>query len=184
MIQKKICMVGAFAVGKTSLVTRFVKSIFSEKYLTTVGVKIDKKEVRLGDAEVTLVLWDIAGEDNLTQMRMSYLRGASGYLLVVDGTRPGTLETAITLQKKADEFFGKEIPFVLLLNKRDLADIWGLADETVGALVERHWTVMETSAKTGQGVEEAFLALTRMIVGASGTAMSTGERHSGIVCDP
>ena len=165
MIQKKICMVGAFAVGKTSLVTRFVQSIFSDRYLTTVGVKIDKKPVKLGDTDVNLVLWDIAGEDDLTRMRMSYLRGASGYLLVVDGTRPGTLNTAINLQKKVDEFSGTGIPFVLLLNKTDLTDGWGLADETIEALSERNWTVMKTSAKTGEGVEDAFLTLTRMIVG-------------------
>lgn len=164
MIQKKICMVGAFAVGKTSLVTRFVKSIFSEKYLTTVGVKIDKKEMRLGDTEVTLVLWDIAGEDNLTQMRMSYLRGASGYLLVVDGTRPGTLDTAVNLQKKVGEFLGKRLPFVLLLNKTDLAEGWSLPDEAIEELSDKKWVVMKTSAKTGQGVEEAFLTLTRMVV--------------------
>jgi len=130
-----------------------------------VGVKIDKKPVKLGDTDVNLILWDIAGEDDLTRMRMSYLRGASGYLLVVDGTRPGTLDTAINLQKKVDEFSGTGIPFVLLLNKTDLTDGWGLADETIEALSERNWTVMKTSAKTGEGVEDAFLTLTRMIVG-------------------
>ena len=157
-------MIGAFAVGKTSLVRRFVRSIFSDKYLTTVGVKIDKKLVKLGDKEVTLVLWDIAGEDDLTQMRMSYLRGASGYLLVVDGTRPRTLDTAVNLQKKVDEFSGTGLPFVLLLNKTDITGTWNLADETIEGLSERNWTVKKTSAKTGEGVEDAFLTLTRMIV--------------------
>ena len=64
MIKKKICMLGAFAVGKTSLVQRFVNSIFSEKYQTTIGVKIDQKLVQTGDTEVNLMLWDIHGEDN------------------------------------------------------------------------------------------------------------------------
>ena len=86
MIQKKICMIGSFGVGKTSLVARFVRSIFSEKYQTTVGVKIDKKVVEVGGQQVTLVLWDIAGEDALTTVRVSQLRGASGYILVVDGS--------------------------------------------------------------------------------------------------
>lgn len=166
MIQKKICMIGAFAVGKTSLVTRFVRSIFSDKYLTTVGVKIDKKRVKLEDTDVTLILWDIAGEDDLTQMRMSYLRGASGYLLVVDGTRPGTLDTAVALQKRIDEFSRAGLPFVLLLNKTDRTDGWNLTDEAIEELSEKKWVVMKTSAKTGEGVEEAFLALARMIVGA------------------
>lgn len=164
MIQKKICMIGAFAAGKTSLVTRFVQSIFSDKYFTTVGVKIDKKPVKLGNTDVTLILWDIAGKDYLTQMRMSYLRGASGYLLVVDGTRSITLDTAINLQKKIDDFFGKGLPFVLLLNKTDLVSRWKLSDEVIKELSEKKWVVMKTSAKTGEGVENAFLTLTRMIV--------------------
>ena len=101
MIQKKICMLGATGVGKTSLVSRFVSSIFSDKYLTTVGVKIDKKTVTVEARTVTLVLWDIYGEDAFQSVRASYLRGAAGYLLVADGTRQLTLDTARSLQKTA-----------------------------------------------------------------------------------
>src|ERR1700675_4666549 len=90
MLQKKVCMIGSFSVGKTSLIQRFVSSIFSDRYLTTVGVKIDKKVVRVDGEDVTLVLWDLYGEDEFQKMRMSYLRGASGYLLVADGTRRAT----------------------------------------------------------------------------------------------
>ena len=86
MLQKKICMLGSFSVGKTSLVRRFVESIFSEAYHTSIGVKVDKKVVRVDDEDVTLVLWDIHGEDVYQKIRMSYLRGMSGYLLVADGT--------------------------------------------------------------------------------------------------
>ena len=87
MLQKKICMLGSFAVGKTSLVRRFVESIYSDVYQTTVGVKIDKKNVKVSEKEVSLVLWDIYGEDDYQKMHWTYLRGASGYLLVADGTR-------------------------------------------------------------------------------------------------
>ena len=86
-IQKKICMLGAFSVGKTSLVKRYVASVFSETYLTTVGVKIDKKTVDLAGRVVNLILWDLAGEDDIASLRMSYLRGSAGYVLVADGTR-------------------------------------------------------------------------------------------------
>src|SRR4029453_515125 len=95
MIQKKICMIGAYAVGKTSLVTRFVESIFSTKYLTTVGVKINKKTITLDGKEITLILWDLHGEDEFQKLRLSYLRGSSGYILVADGTRRDTLEKVI-----------------------------------------------------------------------------------------
>jgi GTPase SAR1 family protein len=71
-LQKKICMLGGFSVGKTSLVKRYVQSVFSETYLTTVGVKIDKKTVDLPDRSVSLILWDLAGEDDISSLRMSY----------------------------------------------------------------------------------------------------------------
>ena len=84
MLQKKICMVGSFATGKTSLVAKFVYSIFSENYQTTVGVKIDKKTVNIQNKELNFILWDLYGEDEFQKVRLSYLRGSSGYLLIVD----------------------------------------------------------------------------------------------------
>lgn len=97
MIQKKICLLGGHAVGKTSLVARYVKSIFSDKYHTTIGVKIDRKTLLLGERDVTLMIWDLAGEDEFREIEISYLRGASGYLIVVDGTRRSTLDTALSI---------------------------------------------------------------------------------------
>jgi len=96
MIQKKVCMIGTSGVGKTSLVVKFVHSIFSEKYLTTVGVKIDKKTVAVDGNEIMLMIWDLAGDDDYQRLQTSYLRGTSGYLLVADGTRLITLDRART----------------------------------------------------------------------------------------
>ena len=131
MIQKKICMLGAFGVGKTSLVSRFVHSLFSDKYLTTVGVKIEKKSVDVEGEQVDLVIWDIYGDDDFQKVRMSYVRGASGYLLVADGTRSTTLDTARALQDSVQRTLGA-VPFILVLNKADLVDQWAL-DETTWA---------------------------------------------------
>src|SRR5580693_8310592 len=125
MVQKKVCMLGGFSVGKTSLVKRFVESVFSETYLTTVGVKIDKKTVDLGDRAVNLILWDVAGEEDISKLRMSYLRGSAGYVLVADGTRPSTLEMALSLRQRVEADYGP-LPFVLLLNKNDLQDQWAI----------------------------------------------------------
>ena len=158
MIQKKVCMIGTFAVGKTSLVRRFVESIYSDKYHTTVGVKVDKKIVKVAAQEMTLLLWDIEGSDSEHELRKSYLRGASGYLLVADGTRSDTLYKALALQARAEEAVGSA-PFLLLLNKADLAQSWQISDRELAALREKKWEVISTSAKTGQGVEEAFLSL-------------------------
>jgi small GTP-binding protein len=163
MIQKKICMLGATGVGKTSLVSRFVLSLFSETYLTTIGVKVDKKTVTVDGTEVTLLLWDIYGQDEFQTVRTSYLRGASGYLLVADGTRQLTLDTARELQNTAEGVIGK-VPFILVLNKSDLASDWRVDEKALWKMAEDGWSVIKTSAKTGDGVEEAFQKLTRRMV--------------------
>lgn len=158
MIQKKICMVGAFATGKTSLVSRFVKSIYSDIYHSTVGVKIDKKTVKLSGQELNIILWDIHGEDEFQKVQMSYLRGASGYFLVVDGTRKHTLERALCLQKRVEVAIGK-VPFIMVLNKYDLIDDWEIEETMLEELIEKNWLIIKSSAKTGLGVEQAFLNL-------------------------
>ena len=158
MIQKKICMVGAFGVGKTSLVARFVYSKFSEKYQTTVGVKIDKKIVQHAAGEINLILWDLAGEDAFTTVRPVHLKGASGYILVMDGTRRNTLEAAIDLQGRVSATVGS-VPFVCVVNKADLRETWEIQQSDLDSLVARGWTVVETSAKTGAAVEGVFQAL-------------------------
>jgi small GTP-binding protein len=162
-LQKKICMLGAFAVGKTSLVRRYVDSIFSDRYLTTVGVKIDKRMVTVGGAEVSLILWDIAGEDDISQVRTSYVRGAAGYLLVADGTRPGTIDVAQSIQQRVEAEVGK-LPFLVLLNKSDLQSVWSVSAEHIAALERAGWTVQLTSARSGEGVEEAFQALAERVI--------------------
>jgi small GTP-binding protein len=160
MIQKKICMLGGFAVGKTSLVSRFVSSIFSDKYLTTIGVKIDRKPVVIDRTTINIVIWDVAGEDEFQTVQRSYLRGSAGYLLVADGTRAATFETACALQQKAEDTVGR-VPFVLALNKTDLAAEWQIDHRAYARLADQGWTIMRTSAKTGAGVEETFQALAR-----------------------
>lgn len=162
MLQKKICLLGAFGVGKTSLVRRYVDTIFSDAYLTTVGVKIDKKVMTLGTEPLALILWDIAGEDDMAAVRLSYLRGAAGYLLVVDGTRPETLETAASIQSRVDAEVGR-IPFLALLNKADLVEDWALPRERIETLQAAGWTFRRTSAKTGDGVEASFQDLAALL---------------------
>jgi small GTP-binding protein len=164
MNQLKICMVGSFAVGKSSLVQRYVKSIFAEKYHTTVGVKIDKKDVRIGAETIRMMVWDLAGDDAFSRLQTTFLRGAAGYLLVADGTRAGTLEVALRLNREIEAALGP-LPFVLALNKDDLAAGWEVDADRVLSLERGGIKVFRTSAKDGRGVEsifEHFAALYRM----------------------
>jgi small GTP-binding protein len=157
VIKKKVCMLGDRCVGKTSLVRRYVESMFSDKYLATIGVKIDRKAVPAGAETVELLLWDIEGADELQTFQSAYLRGASGYLFVADGTRPPTLETALRIRKQAAVL--GDLPCILALNKCDLAEAWSIPKKEIDRLTRNGWTVIQTSAKTGAGVEEAFKRL-------------------------
>lgn len=163
MLQKKICMLGSFSVGKSSLVRRFVESIFDEKYHTTIGVKVDKKVVQASGEEVTLVLWDIHGEDIYQKMRMNYLRGMSGYLLVIDGTRRQTLIDALSLNERVVKEIGP-VPAVLVLNKSDLIDQWEIDDAQQAKLAKDGWKIVKTSARSGEAVEDVFLQLAKAIL--------------------
>ena len=163
MIQKKICMIGTSGVGKTSLVARFVQSMFAEKYLTTVGVKIEKKTLTVDDAAVMLMIWDLAGDDGFQKLQTSYLRGSGGYLLVVDGTRRVTLDLALDIQQRVVAAVG-DLPFILALNKVDLAPQWDLDDARLASLAAQGWTIVRTSAKDGAGGEDVFAALSRMML--------------------
>ena len=104
------------------------------------------------------MLWDIYGQDDFQTVQPSQLRGMAGYLLVVDGTRRATLDVARQLQQKATATVGP-VPFLVLLNKSDLADQWELDEAAFFKLVEEGWRVVKTSAKTGEGVEDAFTML-------------------------
>ena len=163
MIQKKICLIGAYAVGKTSLVARFVRSIFSEKYHTTLGVKIDKKIVATAGGKVMLMIWDLAGEDEFIGVELDYMRGAAGYLVVADGTRRSSLERAVALQQRICERIGP-VPFLLLVNKADLENEWEVGKADLEKLSDDGWRILRTSAKSGQGVEAAFLSLAGSLV--------------------
>jgi small GTP-binding protein len=159
----KVCMLGPMAVGKTSLVSRMVHSIFTERYLNTVGVKIDRKSMVVDGQRVVLVLWDIAGEATLEELRTSYLRGCAGCLVVGDGTRPATIAPAIGLLQWVRDTIG-DVPVVGVVNKTDVIDEFSLPPDARRALDDAFGTVHLTSARTGDGVEAAFADVVRQIL--------------------
>jgi small GTP-binding protein len=159
----KVCLIGATAVGKSSLVGRFVRSIFSDQYRTTIGVNIETRVVDLPAGSLELVVWDLSGEDEFQNVQIGYLRGARGYLLVVDGTRRETIDVAATLEDRVRGALGP-VPFVVVLNKADLVAEWDLRPKDLETMRARGWALVESSAKTGAGVTEAFNQLASAIL--------------------
>ncbi len=150
-------MVGDFSVGKTSLTQTFVNNVFSDKYLTTIGVKIDTAII--GDTK--LIVWDVAGRDSLSPINSSYLVGAAGIVLVGDGTRENTIDDLSIIWDTVKNRIG-EVPVVVALNKADLYD-WSVSDQSYTFFSEQGWDVFSTSAKDGRNVEEMFQALVEKI---------------------
>jgi small GTP-binding protein len=162
-IAKKVCLLGDFAVGKTSLIRRFVYSLFDDKYISTIGVKVSRKTVAVPRdrdiVELTMMLWDLAGSEEFGQVRASYVRGAAGAALVCDLTRPETLDS---LQTYVDDLLdlNPNAQVVLAANKSDLITQQKLAPESVKAVAAAlNAPCFLTSAKTG-----LFRHLARLLV--------------------
>ena len=153
-------MLGLLSVGKTSLVEQYVNSIFSDKYLSTVGVKISKKSISIDGTNMSLVLWDMEGKDEYTDINMLYLRGAMGFFVVADLTRLDTYEAALKIRKIVLDVLGHDVPNMLLLNKSDLPD-WEVEDEHLEEARASGIKILRTSARTGTAVNEAFEILAK-----------------------
>lgn len=155
-------MLGAFSVGKTSLVRRFVHEAFDDRYVTTLGVKIETKQVALPETEVKMIIWDMEGTGSeesggqlITPRMKAYLQGVNGVLIVADGTRKSTVDTAIELHRWLEsEYPG--LPSVLLLNKADLQDQWQLSETDIETLPDTLHS-FTTSALSGANVESTFM---------------------------
>ncbi len=159
-ISKKVILVGHFGVGKTSLIRQFVHQKFSEEYLTTIGVKIDKKEMTMDGIEVTLIIWDIAGETDQNKVPKSYQLGAHGVLYVFDVTRPSTYNNLHEQLNHLNRLL-PSAPIEVLANKVDL-----VTEEECNSLLDQidYPELIKTSAKTGNNVEHAFMSLTRRMI--------------------
>jgi len=163
-VSKKICLVGSFGVGKTSLISRFVHQTFSEKYLTTLGVKIDTKLVQLKTGDVCkLVIWDIAGKEDYSSTDKQYIKGSTGCIYVVDSTRQATAEVVLNLKQHIVESLGN-IPSVCAVNKADLEAEWSLTDSIQRDLKNETNYLFKTSAMSGVQVDSAFLKLTTLML--------------------
>jgi small GTP-binding protein len=160
VVQRKVCLLGDFAVGKSSLVRRFVEGRFEDRYLSTIGVKISRRSVDLENGVCNLLIWDLVGGQDFDHKATNYLRGSAGALIVCDLTRAETLdflgyatEQLLTLNPDA--------AIVYLGNKVDLMDERKITDAQLSEFAqENNGSWLLTSAKTGEQVETAFHRLT------------------------
>jgi small GTP-binding protein len=162
-VQKKICLLGEFAVGKTSLVRQFVEGQFNDRYLSTIGVKISRKVVEREYGHLNFLLWDLAGGDNYVKQAASYLKGASGALIVCDLTRA---ETLAGLFRYSEQLYAvnKDAKIIIAGNKIDLVEERMIEDsdlQDVASKLNAHYFC--TSAKTGEQVEEAFTKMAELL---------------------
>ncbi len=170
-LTKKVCLLGDFYVGKTSLVRRFVEGRFDERYLSSIGVKVDRRVMHVpiddGDVALTLMLWDLASESDGSPVVPSYYRGASGAILVCDLTRPDTLSA---IGRYAERLLATNPKAALVLagNKQDLEEERRVAEDDLAAVAaELQAPIHLTSARTGAGVEELFQELGMLLLRAS-----------------
>jgi len=160
----KVIVVGDAAVGKTSLMFRFVHGSFAKDYKMTIGVNFATKLLKLDDGtNVKLSIWDTAGQERFHFLLPSYYDGSSGGLIVFDVTRR---ESFTNLPKWIDQVRGKvnNAPLLLIGNKADLEDLRAVQTEEARQFATQHGLVYtETSAKDGTNVNDVFAALTQFM---------------------
>ncbi len=167
-LSKKVCLLGDFAVGKTSLVRRFVYDLFEDKYLSTIGVKVSRKVVAVPKDdtmhELTIMLWDLADSKEFDSVRVSYLRGTAGAVAVCDITRLSTIDGLYKYSRDL-RAINPAAHLILAVNKADLTDQWAMTDAQIEAVaLDIKAPIYLTSAKTGENVDEVFRHLGRMLV--------------------
>jgi len=160
MLSRKVILTGSFGVGKTSLFSRFIHNSFSDRYITTIGVKVDKKPVEIDDQKISILLWDIAGEVTQDKVPRSYFLGASAIIYVFDLTRPSTYKN-IDLDLNYLQTMLPDAVIQIVGNKKDLVSEEILVElQTDLASI----TTMLTSAKTGENVEDLFQTIARSFI--------------------
>jgi small GTP-binding protein len=186
--RRKICLLGDAAVGKTSLIQRYVMDKFDDKYVVTLGTKVTMKDVVIekpgeeGAVNLTLMIWDILGQREFKRLQASFYKGSNGTIVVADLTRRETLDNIHDWILALFNTAGK-VPALLLINKSDLSEQAAFTEDDIKKIAEKYNTsYLFTSAKTGENVEKAFLNMSNMLLDSGqkekGTASAVTTKNS------
>ncbi|NVM52790.1 MAG: GTP-binding protein [Candidatus Helarchaeota archaeon] len=151
----KLILFGNIAVGKTSLVERFIHDRFNETYITTLGYNVFEKQIVHDNNILSLMIYDIGGQEKFRELREKYANGADMAFIIYDVTDRNSFNAVPDWKKDLFEFAG-EIPFIIIGNKIDLEHKIPEGDAMKLSYEINALDFFETSAKTGQGVENAF----------------------------
>jgi small GTP-binding protein len=160
----KVAIIGDTGVGKTSLINKFISNRFEKDYISTIGVNILLKDLELvhgkdkGEYLIQLMLWDIGGQEKYTKIRHMFYQGANAVIVVYDITRPASFLVVPEFLQDMEEFLQRKIPIIILGNKLDLKEMRRVEQENGEKLKETTNALgfFETSAKTGENVEQSF----------------------------
>ena len=171
MLKYKIVLAGAKDVGKSSLIARFCDDIFHERTMETIGVAFKRKRIELGTESNRLSLdvniWDMGGEDKYKALLPQYIKGATAALILYDTTNKETIDDVNSWVEIVNEYASEDIIKVLIGTKIDLKDKREITKMEAEQLCSKqNWCaeMIETSAKTGENVEDAFLNVANEIV--------------------
>jgi len=152
----KVVVIGEPGVGKTSLINRFAEAKFKTEYKPTLGANIVIKDVALENNSIKLLIFDIAGQKKLSEVRQLYYKGAQGAIIVYDVTRHNTYNAVSEWCSELTNNVG-EVPRILIANKVDLGDARKVDSDDGNDLAQKlNCYFFETSAKTGRRVLDAF----------------------------
>lgn len=180
--QAKVVVLGNTGVGKTSMVNRYIRGHFTGNTTATIGAAFTKKDLRVNGWNVVLQIWDTAGQERFRSMAPMYYRGAHAAILVFDATNPETLETVDGWVEELENHANAGLVMVIASNKSDMRDIDPTGcvpvSEAQAFSKEIGATLFQTSAKTGDGLEDMFMHVATTLLKKEEEAIKNGQARA------